>query len=95
MQLALDSSVLNKVSLAIERTIWIGPAEITPATRIADDLALGWFGRLRLAIHLEEIFDLELPDEVVERFVTVADIADYFSRRYFRDAPCADLALAA
>lgn len=40
---------------------------------------------MRLAIYLEEIFAPELPNEVVPQFVTVADIVDYFSRRYFRD----------
>jgi len=36
-------------------------------------------------MNLEEVFDLELPNDVVRRFVMVADIVSYFSRRYFRD----------
>jgi len=82
---AFDSSVLDKVTLAVEQTTRVDPAEITADTRLADDLALGRFGRMRLAIQLEEVFDLELPNDVVARFVTVADIVNYFSRRYFRD----------
>ncbi len=95
MQPAFDSSVLKKVALAVERTVWIRPAEVSPAARLVDDLALGRFGRLRLAIQLEEIFDLELPDDIVEQFVTVADITDYFSRRCFRDTAWPALGVAA
>jgi acyl carrier protein len=80
-----DSSVFDKVARAIEQTTYISPAEVTTNTRLVDDLALGRFGRMRLAINLEELFDLELPNDVVARFVTVADIVNYFSRHYFRD----------
>ena len=87
MRSGFDSSVLDKVALAIGRTTYVNEAEITIDTRLVDDLALGRFGRMRLAISLEEAFDLELSDEIVGRFVTVADIVSYFSRRYFRDYP--------
>jgi len=82
---AFDSSVLDKVALAVEQTARVSPAEVTIDTRLADDLRLGRLGRMRLAMNLEEVFDLELPNDVVARFVTVADIVNYFSRRYFRD----------
>jgi acyl carrier protein len=82
---AFDTSVFDKVTLAVEQTIYVNPLEITTDTRLVDDLGLGRFGRMRLAVQLEEVFDLELPNDVVGRFVTVADIVGYFSRRYFRD----------
>jgi len=56
---------------------------------------LGGFGRLKLAIYLEQVFRVELPDEASERFVLVADIVDYFSSRYFRDVEFPVLAEAA
>lgn len=79
MQLALRNSVFDKVALAIEQTTFIEAPGISSSTRLADDLALGGFGRLKLAIYLEEVFGVELPDEASERFVLVADIVDYFS----------------
>jgi hypothetical protein len=63
MRSAIDSSVLKQVALAVERTTSGDQSEISPTTRLVEDLALGRFGRLRLAIHLEEIFDLEPADE--------------------------------
>jgi acyl carrier protein len=53
---------------------------LTPATRLAGDLELGRFGRMKVAIYLEESFDVELPDEAVDRFDTVGDTARYMSR---------------
>lgn len=85
MQTALDRSVLNGVILAVERTTYVGDREVSLETRLACDLALGGFGRLKLAIYLEEIFDIEFSDEALGRFVTVADIMKHISRRYFRD----------
>ena len=35
---------------------------------------------LKLALYLEETFDVELPDEAVERFETVGDIVRYMAR---------------
>ncbi|MDQ2804808.1 MAG: hypothetical protein M3Y41_19830 [Pseudomonadota bacterium] len=55
---------------------------------------LGGFGRLKLAIHLEEIFGVELPDEVGERFVTIGDIVNCFSRPYLGRVEIPTLAVA-
>jgi acyl carrier protein len=87
MTSAFDRFVLNGVTLAIGRIAHMDPASILTNARLTEDLALGRFGRLRLAVCLEEAFDFELPNEVVARFVTVSDIVGYFSRRYFRDFP--------
>ena len=96
MRSAFDISVLDKVVLAVEQTAHVNPADIATDTRLVDDLGLGRFGLLKLAIYLEEAFDLELPDEVIARFLTVADVS-YFSRRYFRDfqSPLPVVAIAA
>jgi len=85
MQAAFTSSVLARVALALERATQIDPADISPSTRLVNDLGLGKIGRLRVAICLEEAFDHELSDDVLDRFVTVADIVSYFGHRYFRD----------
>ena len=85
MQTALDRSVLDGVILAVERTTNVGGREVALETKLVCDLALGGFRRLELAIYLEEIFNVELSDEALERFVTVADIVKYISGRYFRD----------
>ena len=95
MQAALDSYVFDRVILAIEQTIHLGDCRITLETRLAGDLTLSGFSRIKLAMCLEELFTIELPDEVLERFLTVADIVKYMGRHYFRDVEPSGLAEAA
>ena len=87
MQSAFDSVVFDKVSRAFGQVVR-GQVDLSPATRLSDDLALSRFGRLKLAICLEEAFDVELEDEDIEQFTVVGDIVSYISSRYFRDADC-------
>ena len=82
METALNDSVLELVTCAIEQTTFAGDFVITGATRLAEDLALGRFGLIKLALYLEEIFDIELSDEILSRFTTIADIVRHLSRNY-------------
>jgi acyl carrier protein len=80
LQTTSFSAVFDKVVLAVEQTIFVEGPALTPATRLVDDLELGRFGRIKLAVYLEETFDVELTDEAVDRFDTVGDIVQYVSR---------------
>lgn len=95
MQVALNGSVFDRVTFAVKRTTYLGDRTISLETHLRDDLALGGFGRIKLAMYLEELFDVELLDEVVERFVTIADVVKYIGEHYFRDIEPAELAEAA
>lgn len=95
MQAALTTSVLNRVILAVERTTNVGSRGVASETRLAGDLLLGGLGRIKLAMYLEEVFDIELSDEVLRGFATVADIVKYVDRHYFRDVEPSDSAEAA
>ena len=92
MQVALNGSILDRVILAIKQTTYTGDQKVTPETRLTGDLALGGFDRLKLAMYLEEAFDVELSDDVLERAVTVADIIKYISEHYFQDFDSLQLA---
>ena len=85
MEVALNSSVLDRVVLAIEQTTYKEEFGITSATRLADDLHLGRFGRAKLALSLEEVFEIELPDQALKRFSTIGDIVEYLYRYYLPD----------
>lgn len=85
MQVAPNGSVLDRVILAIKQTAYIGDQEVTLGTRLTCDLALGGFDRLKLAMYLEEIFDIELSDDILERSVTVADIVKYIGGHCLQD----------
>ena len=91
MQSAFDSLVFDKVALAVGKTLRIEPSGLSRSTRLVDDLSLGGFARLKLALCLEDLFDMELQNDTVERFQTLGDIVSYFSFRYFRDVEAVPL----
>lgn len=93
MQSGPGNAVFEKVVLAVEQTVYVEASSVSPASRLADDLRLGRFGRFRLALYLEETFDVELPDEDVERFDTVGDIVRYMDRWSFQDGVGMNLAV--
>lgn len=95
MQSAFDSFVFDRVVLALGKTVRVEPSGLSRSTRLEDDLSLGTFARLRLAVCLEDLFDLELQNDTVERFHTLGDIVSYFSFRYFRDVEAAPLSATA
>jgi acyl carrier protein len=80
MRSTSHSAVFDKVVLAVEQTTYVEGHGLTRATRLVDDLELGKFGRIKLAVYLEETFDIELTDEAVDRFDTVGDIVRYVNR---------------
>ena len=94
MDAAVNNFVSRKVISAVGKTVRVESSDISDSSRLADDLALGRFGRLKLGIYLEDIFDLELSDDVLAGFSTVADIVRYISRRYFRNIEASVAALA-
>ena len=95
MQVALNGSVLDRVILAVKQTTYTGNQNVTPETRLTCDLALSKFDRLKLAMYLEEAFDVKLSDDVLERVVTVADIIRYISGHCFQNINPLQLAEAA
>ena len=80
MQAAFSLFVVDRVVAALTMATHLGDIRITLETNLTSDLKLGGFGRLKLAMYLEEVFDTDLPDEMVEGFVTVADIVAYMSK---------------
>ena len=80
MQSTSKDDVFDKVLLAVEQTVYTDGHILTSASGITKDLRIGRFGRLKLALYLEEGFDIELPDEAVERFETLGDIVQYIRR---------------
>ena len=56
MDAAVNNFVSRKVVSAVGKTVHVEASGISDTSRLADDLAIGRFGRLKLGIYLEEIF---------------------------------------
>ncbi len=87
MTAALENSILAKVIAAIQQTVFLRDVQITPETRFAEDLGLDSLDVTEIALHLEEVFDVEFPQEVIAHLGRVADMLRYLSRRFFADTP--------
>ncbi len=85
MDEALRQSVFLHVTAAIRRSLSIRDLEMTPATRLSEDLELDSLDVVEVAMSLEETFDVEFPQDAVQRFSAVGDIVAYLSCRFFRD----------
>lgn len=69
------STVPDVVSSAIAGTRPLKNFDnLTPADHLFDDLGFDSLDRVTVAIELEEELDIDLPDHVVARWFTVADI---------------------
>lgn len=79
MQTILQQTVFQRVAHAIERIVDVGSVELTHSTRLLEDLAFGRFRRLKLAIRLEDSFDVEIHNDTAERFRTLGDIVSYLN----------------
>ena len=51
--------------------------EIQKESRFVDDLGADSIDQVELVLALEEEFELNIGDEVAEKFVTVQDVLDY------------------
>jgi acyl carrier protein len=80
MQFTSADVDFDKVVLAIKETVYLDGRIVSSDTRLNHDLQLRPFDRIRLAMYLEETFDVEIPDDDVRRFDTVGDIANYIGR---------------
>ena len=54
---------------------------VTTESSIADDLGADSLDLLELGLAIEETFDLDIPDEDLEKFNTVQDIINYVSEK--------------
>jgi len=55
------------------------PDAVTAAHTISGDLDLDSLSRLTVATHAEDTFGVTIPDEQIDTFVTVGDLADFIS----------------
>jgi len=57
----------------LHTTVGIDPARITPASRLREDLGINSLTMIDVACAAEDRFGIRIPDDDLERFVTVAD----------------------
>ena len=71
---------INQTVVAIlADTVHRDPSEITPDCGLIEDLNLDSLEMVELAMELEDVFALPIPDEDVDKLKTVGDIQTYIA----------------
>ena len=69
--------VLEKVKMILSSQFDVEEDSITPETNIADDLGADSLDLVDMLMSLEDEFDVEIPDEEIERIRTVGELVAY------------------
>ena len=69
--------VLEKVKMILSSQVDVEEDSITPETNIADDLGADSLDVVDMLMSLEDEFDVEIPDEEIERIRTVGELVAY------------------
>ncbi|MBQ8640903.1 MAG: acyl carrier protein [Clostridia bacterium] len=71
--------MFDKVKALLVEELSINPDDITPAAELVNDLGINSLELADLVLLCEEKFDIEIGDDVVHKFITVGDVADYLA----------------
>lgn len=73
------NEVLKKVEKAISEHLdgYVEADEVTPESELVNDLGMDSLDIIELAMHLEDIFNIEFTEESLYKLPTVEDIAKY------------------
>ena len=71
--------MFEKVKALLVEELSINPDDITPAAELVNDLGINSLELADLVLLCEEKFDIEIGDDVVHKFITVGDVADFLA----------------
>lgn len=69
--------VFEKIQAILADQLSIDESEITLESRLDEDLGADSLDSIDLVMSIEDEFELEVPEEVIQKIETVADIVNY------------------
>ena len=69
----------EKIKELLVEELSIKAEDITPEAELVSDLGINSLELADLVLLCEEKFDIEIGDDVIHKFITVGDVADYLS----------------
>jgi acyl carrier protein len=72
--------LLAKIIPVFEKTLEIGKDKIKPESKIIEDLGADSLDTVELVMELEEVFNIEIPDEDAEKMITIEDVIIYLDK---------------
>jgi acyl carrier protein len=73
-------SVQSRIVEIIANQLSLREDDIKEDSRFVDDLGADSLDIVELIMEMEEEFDIEIPDEDVEKMATVKDVLDYCAK---------------
>ncbi|MCK5603952.1 acyl carrier protein [Candidatus Pacearchaeota archaeon] len=70
----MSQTLEDKVTDIIVEQLCVDRAVVVPRASFMDDLGADSLDVVELVMAMEEAFDVEIPDEVAEKLVTVQDV---------------------
>lgn len=72
-----EQTIEESVRAIIVEQLDADPDEVTPEASFIDDLGADSLDLVELVMHMEEVFNVEIPDEDAESIRTVQDAINY------------------
>lgn len=69
----------EKIKELLVEELSVNAEDITPEAELVSDLGINSLELADLVLLCEEKFDIEIGDDVIHKFITVGDVADYLS----------------
>ncbi len=76
-----ESSIADQILSALAEHLKRDKNSISLENRLRDDLGLDSIATIELLFKLEEVFDLQIPDEDLKGLVTVGHVVKYLQKR--------------
>ncbi len=79
--MAIESTTAMRIRTALAEDLKRDVRTIDPRASLRDDLNLDSLGMFEMLFKIEEFFDLQIPNECLQKLVTVGDVIRYVEGR--------------
>lgn len=82
-----ESDIAVRIRTALGEYLKRDPSSIEARHALREDLGLDSMATIELLYKIEEVFDLQIPDQDLQKLVRVSDVIAYVEGRLNRPAP--------
>ncbi len=75
------ASPAEEVKKIIVDQLGVSPDQVTDEAKFIEDLGADSLDQVELVMSLEQLFDIEIPDEDAEKLTTVGDAIKYIEQK--------------
>ena len=72
--------ILDKIKVLVIDQTGVSADELTMDTSLVSDLEADSLDAVEIIMAIEDEFDIEIPDEDAEKFLTIRDMVEYLER---------------